>query len=163
MPAPKGNKYALGNNGGRPRKYETPEDMELKIVEYFESLEEEVIFVKELEVEHHLLKNKRVTDKHNKLIGYHVWLRENTNPSVCRMAAFLGFANRVSLYEYRDQREEFAFIIKRAIGLIESHYENNLNGGAAAGSIFALKNMGWIDRVEQDVKLTEQPLFPDID
>jgi hypothetical protein len=35
MAAPKHNLFALGNNGGRPRKYETPEEMELKINEYF--------------------------------------------------------------------------------------------------------------------------------
>lgn len=36
MAAPKLNLYALGNNGGRPRHFETPEDLELKVVEYFE-------------------------------------------------------------------------------------------------------------------------------
>ncbi len=35
MAAPKHNLFALGNNGGRPRKYETAEEMELKINEYF--------------------------------------------------------------------------------------------------------------------------------
>ena len=36
MGAPKGNKFALGNNGGRPRKYETPEEMETVLTEYFQ-------------------------------------------------------------------------------------------------------------------------------
>lgn len=36
MAAPKHNLFALGNNGGRPRMYETPELMEEKIKEYFE-------------------------------------------------------------------------------------------------------------------------------
>lgn len=36
MAAPKHNLYALGNNGGRPAKFENPEDLELKIVEYFD-------------------------------------------------------------------------------------------------------------------------------
>ena len=38
MAAPKGNKYALGNNGGRPRKYEDGEAhiMEAKILDYFD-------------------------------------------------------------------------------------------------------------------------------
>lgn len=35
MAAHKENKYALGNDGGRPRKYDTPEDMEQIIDEYF--------------------------------------------------------------------------------------------------------------------------------
>lgn len=36
MAAPKHNLYALGNNGGRPRIYENPEDLEIEIVKYFE-------------------------------------------------------------------------------------------------------------------------------
>ena len=36
MGAPKDNKYALGNNGGRPPTFDTPEDMENKCQEYFE-------------------------------------------------------------------------------------------------------------------------------
>lgn len=36
MGAPKGNKFAIGNNGGRPPIFETPEDMETKCLEYFQ-------------------------------------------------------------------------------------------------------------------------------
>lgn len=36
MAAPKGNRFALGNNGGRPPHYESPQDMLNKAVEYFE-------------------------------------------------------------------------------------------------------------------------------
>ena len=36
MAAPKFNFYAFGNNGGRPAKYETKEDLEKKIIEYFD-------------------------------------------------------------------------------------------------------------------------------
>lgn len=34
MAAEKGNKYALGNNGGRPPAYEKPEELEEKCIEY---------------------------------------------------------------------------------------------------------------------------------
>lgn len=37
MAAPKGNKFALGNNGGRPPVFETPEQLEEKCLEYFNS------------------------------------------------------------------------------------------------------------------------------
>lgn len=40
MAAPKGNRYALGNNGGRPRTYETPEDLEMKVMGFFEEAAE---------------------------------------------------------------------------------------------------------------------------
>ena len=37
MAAPKRNLFALGNNGGRPPKYETAEEVRAKCIEYFES------------------------------------------------------------------------------------------------------------------------------
>jgi len=40
MGAPIGNKYAVGNNGGRPAHFSTPEDLILKIDEYFNELDE---------------------------------------------------------------------------------------------------------------------------
>lgn len=36
MAAPKGNLYALGNGGGRPRIYATPEECEVEIMSFFE-------------------------------------------------------------------------------------------------------------------------------
>ena len=36
MGAPKHNLFALGNNGGRPRKFEFPEDLEMKCLDYFD-------------------------------------------------------------------------------------------------------------------------------
>lgn len=36
MGAPKGNKFALGNNGGRPPVFESPEKLEEKCLEYFQ-------------------------------------------------------------------------------------------------------------------------------
>lgn len=43
MAAHKGNKYALGNNGGRPPKYKTPEELNKKCIEYFDYCEENKI------------------------------------------------------------------------------------------------------------------------
>lgn len=36
MAAPKGNKYALGNQGGRPPRYSDPEEFEQRCIAYFE-------------------------------------------------------------------------------------------------------------------------------
>jgi hypothetical protein len=36
-PAPKGNKNALGNEGGRPPLYSSPKELEERITEYFET------------------------------------------------------------------------------------------------------------------------------
>jgi len=41
MGAEKGNKYALGNNGGRPPIFEKPEELEEKCLGYFEHCIEE--------------------------------------------------------------------------------------------------------------------------
>lgn len=41
MAAPKGNKFALGNTWGRPPKYEHPEDLANKILEFIEYSEEQ--------------------------------------------------------------------------------------------------------------------------
>jgi hypothetical protein len=40
MAAPKGNKYALGNNGGRPPHYKTVEELQSAINDYFEGAPE---------------------------------------------------------------------------------------------------------------------------
>ncbi len=36
MAAPKGNNFALGNTGGRPPKYETPDELDYQITLYFD-------------------------------------------------------------------------------------------------------------------------------
>ncbi|NRA93426.1 MAG: hypothetical protein HRU26_12210 [Psychroserpens sp.] len=119
MAAPKGNKFALFNKGGSPRRYETPEDMEPIIEEYFESYNPE----NDLEP-----------------LGH--------KPTVNGLALYLGFYDRHSLYDYRDNHKEFAPLIKKALTLIEMNYENLLESKYATGAIFALKNMKWTDKQE---------------
>lgn len=45
MAAPKGNLYALGNKGGAPRTCNSPEEMELSIIAYFDDCVEKKINV----------------------------------------------------------------------------------------------------------------------
>jgi len=123
MPAPKGNKNAVGNNGGRPAFFNSAEKLQLKIDEYFENPPD---------------KRKVVSD------GNEFELPIFT---VCGLAYFLGFESRQSLYAY-EQKLEFSYTIKRARLRIEQMYEQNLQFNNAAGSIFALKNMGWQDKTE---------------
>lgn len=68
-------------------------------------------------------------------------------PTVNGLALFLGFASKQSLYDYQE-KEEFSYPIKKALTKIESAHETNLYSNAVAGSIFALKNMGWKDKTE---------------
>lgn len=41
MAAPVGNRFALGNEGGRPAHYDKPEDLYNKIIDYFKWVEED--------------------------------------------------------------------------------------------------------------------------
>jgi hypothetical protein len=71
-------------------------------------------------------------------------------PTVTGLALWLGFADKTTLYEYRD-REEFSYSIKTSLTMIENALEQKLENNAVAGIIFALKNMGWKDKTEQEI------------
>lgn len=124
MPAPHGNKYALGNKGGRPAKFKNAQELEKKFIEYFDYIQGEKKGAK--------------------------WIRDAEPPTVTGMALFCGFASRQSLIDY-TKKKEFSDIIKRAITTVEHGYELKLSGTAAAGAIFALKNMGWQDKVATEL------------
>jgi len=59
----------------------------------------------------------------------------------------LGFESRQSFYDY-EKKKEYSYLVKRARMVIESYYEERLQCTTPAGSIFALKNMGWSDKSE---------------
>lgn len=75
MPAPKGNKNAIGNKGGRPALYSDPEVLKGKVEEYFDSIK---------------------PDKDGK---------NGKHPSVVRLALFLGFSGRQGLAPYKEMIE----------------------------------------------------------
>lgn len=76
-------------------------------------------------------------------------------PTVTGLTLYLGFADKTTLYDYRD-RAEFSHPIKKALTMIESYHERRLSENNVTGAIFALKNMGWKDKqeVEQSGGLT---------
>lgn len=72
--------------------------------------------------------------------------------TVSGLAAFVG-VDRKTLYNYRENDELFP-IVKEAIRKVEACYEERLiYSNAPTGVIFALKNMGWKDKTEQDIKV----------
>ena len=86
-------------------------------------------------------------------------------PTITGLALFCGFASRQSFYDYED-RPQFSYTIKRARTFIELEYEEQLQVGNTVGAIFALKNMGWTDKIEQNVNVHKEhkifgPLHPD--
>lgn len=115
---------------GRPRLYESVEDIEKVIDSYFN---QEVIVDSSSKdgIEH--IRTGR--------------FEPIAKPTVTGLALHLGFADKTTLYEYRD-RPEFSYPIKRALTMIEQYHELGLCDNNVAGRIFALKNMGWRDKVE---------------
>lgn len=124
MAAPKNNKYAVGNNGGRPPKYESAGSLQQEIDSYFE-------FVKE----------------------------KDSKPTITGLALYLGFESKQSLYDYQ-KKDEFSYLIKRARLRVEHNYELQLMSSSATGPIFALKNMGWADKKELDLKSSDGSMSP---
>jgi hypothetical protein len=108
---------------GRPRIYESAEELEEAIYNYFYP---KIEFIQEREK---ILK-----------------------PSVTGLALSLGFASKQSLYDY-EKDERFSYPIKRALSMIEQYHEERLSENSVTGSIFALKNMGWKDKTETDMKI----------
>ncbi len=72
-------------------------------------------------------------------------IAEKERPTITGITLYLGFADKTTLYDYRD-RPEFSHPIKKSITRIENALEKKLDGQSVAGIIFALKNMGWKDQ-----------------
>lgn len=106
--------------GGRPALFSTPELLESKVQEYFNQFNPE---------------------------GDITPLNQEYRPTITGLCLFLGFESRQSFYDY-EERRGFSYTIKKARMRIENQYELMLSSKNPAGSIFALKNLGWTDKQE---------------
>lgn len=114
---------------GRPPFFINPDDLQKKIDEYFETgCHKRKVIVGRGE-------NKVVIDM--------------PILTISGLVRYCGFASRQSFYDLED-KQEFAYTIKRARSRIAEEYEELLQQGLGAGAIFALKNFGWKD--EQYIK-----------
>lgn len=81
-------------------------------------------------------------------------------PTISGLVLHCGFADRHSFYDLEKQ-PQFSHTIKRARTFIEKEYEEQLHTNNATGAIFALKNFGWVDKIETElsgeVKFTQMP------
>jgi hypothetical protein len=84
--------------------------------------------------------------------SYLAMCRANEEPILLTgMILALGLCSKEAFYLY-ETYPEFLDSVKRARMLVESEYEKRLNvNSSAAGPIFALKNFGWKDKVEQEM------------
>lgn len=124
------NKKEESNKGGAPPFFQTVEELQIKIDQYFRSdLNKRKIVIGKVP-------NERVI--------------EVPIPTLTGLAYYLGFASRQSLYDY-EEREGFSYTIKRARLFIERDYEEQLQYGNVTGAIFALKNLGWKDKTESEI------------
>jgi hypothetical protein len=130
--------------GRQPPKYETPEELQAKIQEYFKDgmrFKEVVIGPP----------NNRST------VTIQV-------PTITGLCFYLGFESRQSFYDL-EKRPQFSYTIKKARLLIEREYEEQLQAGNPTGAIFALKNFDWKDKQEvlHDLGNSLLEKFKDID
>lgn len=58
--------------------------------------------------------------------------------------------SRETLLDYED-KEEFSDTVKKAKLMVENSYELDLKKSGRTGTIFALKNFNWKDKVEQEL------------
>lgn len=84
--------------------------------------------------------------------AYITWCRANKEPVLLTgIILALGFTNKDTFYNY-ETYPEFFDSVKRARLLVEMEYEKRLcTLPSATGPIFALKNFGWRDKVENEV------------
>lgn len=96
-------------------------------------------------------KYKSPEDLYQRIVQYYEGLGEQ-RPTITGLCLHLGFASKQSLYDYA-KKEEFRFLINRALLIIEEGYEQMLFGPNPRAAIFALKNMGWTDKVEKTTNI----------
>ena len=124
-------------NRGRPLKFETPEEMQIIIDEYFNSCEPEIIKI-----------NDEIMRDSKGLPIYKM-----NPPTITGLALHLGFESRQSIYDYED-RKEFSYTMKTARLKCENFLESHGISGEIPPSIsiFMLKNYGWTDKQEIEHK-----------
>lgn len=108
---------------GRPPLYSDPIILQAKIDEYFAT---------------GMSKREVVTDAGVSYIP---------TATITGLCLFLGFCDRQSFLDY-ERKPEFSRTLKMARSRIEERYEVRLSGNTCTGAIFALKNFGWVDKVE---------------
>lgn len=134
-----GNLFSMGNNGGRPPKYEDPEEMFNKIAEYL-NFEDS-------------LKRPDAYSKQGKGIY-----------TIEGCALYLGFASREALYKYEKKSPEFSYIVNR-FRLFLTHWnaQKLYWAGTMPGAKFWLTNFGgYSEESTQNINQTVTEVKPEV-
>lgn len=121
---------------GRPAHFENGDQLRSKVEEYYTYLSGDYVDVK-------------LSDDEGNSFTERKYTRHPEDPTITGLALFLGFESRQSVYDY-EKNGEFSYIIKNARLRVEHGYEKSLKSDKPTGAIFALKNMGWTDKMELD-------------
>lgn len=152
-------RLSLKHAGGRPRIYESAEELAEAVDGYFEYCKGEYHIEKVPQKK----KGKRGGDEDGEIeiVEVKVWDRYPEQHTVTGLTLFLGFAHRQSLDDY-EKRPEFSDIIKWARSRVEHGYEKCLFKDRPTGAIFALTNMGWKNQQNLDHTSGGKPLEPTV-
>jgi hypothetical protein len=121
--------------GGRPPYFDTPEQLQAAIEDYFNP---------------EVFETTEVKCNNGATVVRSLGRQPREKVTITGLALHLGFESRQSFYDY-EEREEYSYIIKRARLQVEMSYEERLMSQSCTGAIFALKNMGWKDKQETEL------------
>ena len=145
------NEQKVHHRRGRPLKWNTPEELQLKIDEYFDSCWD---FKRDMfggRIEDKIPVG--VTDNGKTKWKKNGYVMKQVKPyTVSGLAVYLG-TSRETLMNYQ-KRDEYFDAIKSAKDRVYAYVEESLFYGKPTGAIFSLKNnYGWKDKYQQDSKI----------
>lgn len=161
------NKYAVGNHGGRPPLYETPEELQEEVDRYFEWINGISTVVEKVEEKEILNKRTKQFELKKITVRDFIWLRRPEPPTITGLTLYLGYASRGAMHDQKERSPEFSNIIARAIDRVTLSYEIDLRDrDKSKGSQFALPNIGsrdgWrntqsVQNLDKDGKPSDPP------
>ena len=136
------------NKVGRPLKYKTPEEMQKKIDEYFESCYRAIMVFNKDKSQYEVVK-----DNNGNIV------KEQYKPfTITGLANALDLSRR-DLLSY-NEKDEFRNTVTRAKSIVEQYAEERLfDRDGNRGAIFSLSNnfKGWADK--QQTETTKDPVI----
>lgn len=86
------------------------------------------------------------------------YFTDDVIPTKAGLTLHLGFVNKTSLHDYRNNFPEFTPLIDKTFMLLEKWWEERLAGSACTGATFWLKNnAGYTDKQDITSREGEQP------